>query len=94
MALHAPFQHELAPQPEDPLQVVVLRYQEIYHSWSEETYAPRRAALRTALHACQEELWPLLAEPLLSHTAGCAVEWRVTCGPAIQAARRSCARWQ
>src|SRR5205814_8442168 len=65
MALHAPFQHDSAPQPHDPLPAVVLRYQEIYHSWSAETLAPRRAALRTALHACQEELWLLLAEPLL-----------------------------
>jgi len=65
MALHAPFQQDSAPQPDDPLPAVVLRYQELYHSWSVETHAARRAALRTTLHACQEELWLLLAEPLL-----------------------------
>jgi len=65
MALHAPIQPDPAPQPDDPLPTVVLRYQDIYQAWAVETHAVRRATLRATLHACQEELWLLLAEPLL-----------------------------
>src|SRR5689334_16212394 len=64
MALHAPFPQEAAPQPDDPLTVVVLRYQQLHHSWSTETHAARRAPLRIALRETHEELWLLLAEPL------------------------------
>jgi hypothetical protein len=70
MALHVPFQQALTPQPDDPLLAVVLRYQEFYDSWLVETDRARRAALRDALHACQEELWPLLADPLLRVAQG------------------------
>jgi hypothetical protein len=48
------------------LPALVLHYQRLYRSWSIETEPERRAALRDSLCACQEQLWPLLAEPLLS----------------------------
>jgi len=65
MALRSSFQRDSAPQPDDPLPAIVLRYQELYHAWSVEAYVERRSALRDALRTCQEELWSLLAEPLL-----------------------------
>lgn len=51
--------------PSDQLLTVVLHYQQIYRDWSVEVDKERRAALRDALHRCQEDLWPLLAAPLL-----------------------------
>ncbi len=53
------------PAPEDPLPAIVLRYQQIFWAWEAEAETARRAELRQALHACQEALWPLLAEPLV-----------------------------
>lgn len=65
MALRSSVPFELAPEPEDPLPAIVLRYQQLFWAWEAETDAARRAELRAALHACQEALWPLLAEPLV-----------------------------
>src|SRR5262245_340380 len=70
MALQYSSQSNAAPQPGDRLLAIVLRYQQTFRDWAVEKDIERRAVLYEALRLCQEELWPLLAEPLLQVARG------------------------
>jgi hypothetical protein len=70
MMLQYSSQSNVAPPPGDLLLAVVLRYQQTYRDWAVEKDIERRAGLHEALRKCHEELWPLLADPLLQVARG------------------------